>query len=64
MVVSNTTAYCDKATITTIKSFIVQAPGVNSIRLLFALLRAKTNKLDCFTLASFLQDSLLFPNKG
>ena len=33
MAVANTLAYYDTATITAVKSFIVQAPGVNAIKL-------------------------------
>jgi hypothetical protein len=32
--VANTLAYCDTATITAVKSFIVQAPGVFRIKTL------------------------------
>jgi hypothetical protein len=36
--VANTLAYYDTATITAVKSFIVQAPGVNPIKLFTAVI--------------------------
>ncbi len=54
-------AYYVKATITAVKSFIVQTPGVNVIKLFFpSLLMSRPNKLEGLYLAITFQSSPTF----
>jgi hypothetical protein len=53
----------DTELITVVKSSIVQAPGVNVLKLLFVVIDSRTNKLECFALKSF-KYSLLFVSKA
>ncbi len=49
---ANTLAYYDTATITAVKSFIVQAPGGQSCKTFYGSnLRIFRNKLECLSLA-------------
>jgi hypothetical protein len=48
--VANTLAYYDTATITAVKSFIVQAPGACIIKLITAVIYGFRNKQECLTL--------------
>ncbi len=49
---ANTLAYYDTATITAVKSFIVQAPVDNVIKLITAVIYGFCNKLECLSRAS------------
>ncbi len=53
MEVANTLAYYDTATITAIKSFIVQAPDVNLIKLVYTLLSMVQYKIEHLFLEIF-----------
>ena len=48
----NAPAYYDTATITAVKSVIVQAPGANVIKLFMVVSYDFYNKLECLSLAS------------
>ncbi len=50
MALANTLAYHDIATITAVKSFIVQYPGDDNIRCFFFVTNAEANKLGCLSL--------------
>ncbi len=52
MTVPNTLAYYDVAQNTTIKSFILQAPGACIIKLITAVINGFRNKLDCLSLST------------
>ena len=52
---ANTLAYYDMATITAVKSFIVQAPGANVIKLFTAFL---------FVLGNAFKPSIMFASKA
>jgi hypothetical protein len=49
--VANALAYYDTATITAVKSFIVQAPGEYTITLLTAVIYSVINKVSVFVKA-------------
>jgi hypothetical protein len=53
MAVANTPAYYDMATITSVNSFIVQAPVVDDIKRIFVIVGA-SKKLACLSLLSIL----------
>ncbi len=61
MEVANTLAYYDTATITAVKSFIVQAPGDNAIKLLRSFLILSRNKFLSF---SNFYPELIFYKRG
>jgi hypothetical protein len=49
---TNTLAYYYTKLIVTVKSFIVQALGVNAIKLFSSSIKLQINKLECLSLAS------------
>ncbi len=57
---ANTLAYYNMTTLTAIKCFIVQAPGVE---LFLCRCPARISKLECFSLASF-YSTLIFASKA
>jgi hypothetical protein len=60
MAEANTLAYYDTATITAVKSFIVQAPGVNAIKLVSFVADKEAKLARVFVLAITFQSSLTF----
>ncbi len=50
MVVANNLAYYDTAIITALKSFIVQATGVNALKTFSSSMLLRHNKLECLNL--------------
>ncbi len=50
MKVANSLAYYDTATMSAVKSFIVQTPGACVIKLIMAAIYSFRNKLECLSL--------------
>ena len=61
---ANTLAYYDMATITAVKSFIVQAPGVDPIKLITAVIYGFMKYAGVFLLGKPFQPSLMFAGKA
>jgi hypothetical protein len=58
MVVANTLAYYDMATILTVKIFIVHAQGVVFTNVIFFITYKLADKLECFLWQAFLSSVL------
>ncbi len=61
---ANTVAYYDMATITAVKSFIVQDPGANVIKLFTAVRCEFSKQASVFVLGKPFQTSLLLVGKA
>jgi hypothetical protein len=60
---ASTLPFYNMATITVIKSFIVQSPEACTINLFTAVIYGFRNKLECLSLAKAVQPSLMFAGK-